>query len=113
MTEFNYINTIENAEKTVFDVQMSDKLSINYWNNIEYIETDSENIKIEVIHPKYLDVYISKENEIIDVKYITKNEDIIQQIRDIIDGIIFSKEQIQRNKKLYSNCICVHIKRKY
>ena len=87
MTEFNYINTIENAEKTVFDVQMSDKLSINYWNNIEYIETDSENIKIEVIHPKYLDVYISKENEIIDVKYITKNEDIIQQIRDIINDI--------------------------
>lgn len=87
ITEFNYIDNVENEEETTFEIQMSEDLAINYWNNVEYIEANSDDLKIVVKHSKYEDVYISKDSEIINVGYTAKNEDIMQQIRGIIKDI--------------------------
>lgn len=87
ITEFDYIYNLENAEETVFGVQMADDLSINYWNNVEYIETEIANIKIVVKHPNHLEAYAKNDNEVINIGYRQKNENIMQEIRDSINDI--------------------------
>lgn len=87
ITEFDYIYNLENAEETVFEIQMVDNLSINYWNNVEYIEAEIDNIKIVVKHPNHLEAYAENDNEIINIGYRPKNENIMQEIRDSINDI--------------------------
>lgn len=55
MTRFNYIeNPEENNEiEEVYNVEMKNDLSIGHPYNIEYIETESNEIKIVVKHSKY------------------------------------------------------------
>ncbi len=55
MTRFNYIeNPEENNEiEEFYNVEMKDDLSIGHLYNVEYIETDSNEIKIVVKHSKY------------------------------------------------------------
>lgn len=55
MTRFNYIeNPEENNEiEEVYNVEMKNDLSIGHPYNVEYIETDSNEIKIVVKHSKY------------------------------------------------------------
>lgn len=55
MTRFNYIENPEenNDIEEVYNVEMKDDLSIGHPYNVEYIETDSNEIKIVVKHSKY------------------------------------------------------------
>ena len=87
ITEFNYVKNQEITEETVFEIQMTDNLSINYWNNINYIETEADSIKIVVKHSKYLEAYTSNDDEIVNIGYRQKNDNIMQEIRDSIDDI--------------------------
>lgn len=87
MTKFNYIDKLEDAEETIFEMEMSDNLSIGYWNNVEYVETNSDSIKIIVRHSKYSKAYAVKENENIEIHYIQKNENVMQEIRNVIKDI--------------------------
>lgn len=87
MTKFNYIDNLEDAKETVFETEMSENLSVSYWNNVEYIENDSDSIKIIVKHSKYSEAYAVKDNERIEIHYRHKNEDSMQEIRNVIKDI--------------------------
>ena len=60
IARFNYIeNPEENNEiEEVYNVEMKDDLSIIHPYNVEYIETDSNDIKIVVKHSKYYNAKI-------------------------------------------------------
>lgn len=61
VTNFNYIENseINNEIEDVYNIEMSENLSIKYpFYNVEYIETDSKEVKIVVKHSKYYDVKI-------------------------------------------------------
>ena len=85
MTRFNYIeNPEENNEiEEVYNVEMKDDLSIIHPYNVEYIETDSNDIKIVVKHSKYYNAKIINNkamsiDEVLDSKIQT--DIIIDQI---------------------------------
>lgn len=61
ITNFNYIeNPEENNEiEEIYNIEMKDNLSIRHPYNIEYIETDSNEIKIVVKHSKYYSAEIA------------------------------------------------------
>lgn len=87
ITKFDYVDSLEEATETTFEMEMSENLSVSYWNNVEYVETDSDNIKIIVRHSKYLEAYVVKDNERIEIHYSQKNEDVMQEIRNVIKDI--------------------------
>lgn len=85
MTRFNYIEDPEenNEIEEVYNVEIKDDLSIRYPYNVEYIETDSNEIKIVVKHSKYYSAEIINNramniNEVLENN--TPNGMIIDQI---------------------------------
>lgn len=88
VTEFNYSKTTVNEIEDVYEVKMSDNLSINNWfGNTEYTETDSNNIKIVVAHSKYCISNFDNYNEEIRVWCEMDNSMFMESIREIIKDI--------------------------
>ncbi|MCI9063758.1 MAG: helix-turn-helix transcriptional regulator [Clostridia bacterium] len=90
MTQFNYIDNPSeiNQVEDVFEVKMKENLSIDNWNdNIEYIETDSNEVKIVIKHSKYHKAYISNHKDNIILNYYEDDTKIMDIIRDSIKDI--------------------------
>ena len=85
-TTFNVVE--ENSEKIedTYNIQMTDNLSIGN-RNIEYIENDSDEIKIIVSHSKRYKTDIENENEIVYIYSYDDGTNYINTIRDIIKDI--------------------------
>lgn len=125
ITEFNYIENseINNEIEEVYNIEMKDNLSINSWRNIEYIETDSKEVKIVVKHSRYynIDMINNKGNIYFHYNqdYNKSMEEIRQSIKDINNKeiknysnytiyVYSSKsnlEKFKKNQKLYTNAM--------
>lgn len=90
ITQFNYIeeSNINTEIEDVYNVEMTENLIINGWNsNIDYIETDLNEVKIVVKHSKYYNTNMINENETIDLYCIQDNSKVMEVIRDNIKDI--------------------------
>lgn len=92
ITQFNYIPgpNEKNIVEDVYEYEMSEKLSISCWNYIlNYIETDSDKIKIEVKHSEYMKTKILNNEWIqnIEVYCIADETKIMETFRNIVEDI--------------------------
>lgn len=92
ITQFNYISgpNEKNIVEDVYEYEMSEKLSISCWNCIlNYIETDSDKIKIEVKHSEYMKTKILNNEWIqnIEVYCIADETKIMETFRNIVEDI--------------------------
>ena len=89
-TKFNYIedNTSNSEIENEYNVEMSDDLYINEcYCNLEYIETDTNEIKIVAKHSKYYIVnYINDKNKIY-IQFVNDETKYMELIRNIIKDI--------------------------
>ena len=92
ITQFNYIpgpnekNTVED----VYEYEMTEKLSLNSWNcMLNFIETDSDKIKIVVQHSEYMKTKINNNEHIqtIEVYCITDETKIMETFRNVVEDI--------------------------
>ncbi len=88
ITQFNIVNTPA-ATTTDFNIPTAENLEINCWiAPVEYIETDSEEIKITVTHSKYHEVFLKKMQNEGNVYYVyTFNTDGLEMLRTVIKDI--------------------------
>lgn len=123
ITNFNYIENseINNEIEEVYNIEMRDNLSINSWRNIEYIETDSKEVKVVVKHSKYYNINMINDRGNIYFAYTQDDTKIMEGIRQSIKDInnkeikdyssytvyVYSSksnlEKIEKNQKLYPN----------
>lgn len=101
VTEFNYIEEAEYTEEKVYEVDMSNNLSISAWRNIEFIETESENVKMVIKHSKYFTPKLSDENENMHIYFETEKTEIMQEIRSTIKDINNKEIRDYYNPKIY------------
>ncbi len=90
VTKFNIIEEPDtNTEiEDTYNIQMTDNLSINDGiDNIEYIETDSNEIKIVVKHSKYYKMDLKNTNGIIYIHTYEDKSKFMDLIRNIINDI--------------------------
>jgi len=92
ITEFNYIPSpnAKNIVEDVYEYEMSENLSIGYWNCVlNYIETDSEKIRIVVEHSEYMKTKILNNGytQTIEVYCITDEAKIMETFRNIVEDI--------------------------
>lgn len=90
ITKFNIVEkpNTETEIEDVYNIQMTDNLLINGWNkNIEYIETDSNEVKVVVKHSKYYKTDLENINETIDIYTYQDNSKFMDSIRNIINDI--------------------------
>ncbi len=119
ITQFNYIPgpNEKNIVEDVYEYEMSEKLSIGCWNCVlNYIETDSDKIKIVVEHSEYMKTKILNNGWIqtIEVYCIADETKIMETFRNIIEdvnnkeiveysvpvmNVYASKENIERMKQ--------------
>ena len=87
ITQFNIVedNTLE-LEDT-YTIEMKEKLSIGNLKYIEYIENDSNEIKIVVNHSKYCKTALENYNEQIYIFTRTNDENPMEILRDVIKDI--------------------------
>ncbi len=103
ITGFNYIeNPEENSEvEEVYNVEMSDNLCMrNYWRDIQYIETDSNEVKIVVKHSKYYNVDILEDRGTVHF-YMKEKTRVMEEIRQIIKDINNKEIKNYSNHKVY------------
>lgn len=88
-TQFEFISDIEkNQKEEVYETVMTDNLSLHYvCNNIEYIETNSNKVKIIVKYSDYIDVKIDNTDDTIDIYFQTNNKKMSENIKEIIKDI--------------------------
>ena len=101
ITRFKYIeNPEENGEvEEVYNVEMSDNLCMrNYWRDIQYIETDSNEVKIVVKHSKYYNVDVIEDRGNI---YFHMKEKAMEEIRQTIKDINNKEIKNYSNHKVY------------
>lgn len=85
ITKFNFVENEDFIEDN-HSLEMTDNLSINFWyNNINYIETDSDELRIVVKHSKYHDINYYIENDT--VYFLCYQEQPFEKVRDFIDDI--------------------------
>ena len=90
ITNFNYVedSNINNEYEDTYEVQMTDNFYISsYYPNLEYIETESDEIKIVAKHSKYYKVNFVNENDTVDIHYMNDGMKTMEMIRDVIDDI--------------------------
>ena len=92
ITQFNYIPgpNKKNIVEDVYEYDMSEKLSIGCWNCVlNYIETDSDKIKIVVEHSEYMKTKIQNNEWIqsIEVYCIVDETKIMETFRNIVEDI--------------------------
>ena len=119
ITQFNYIENseINNEIEETYNIPMREDLTIESWgNNIEYIETDSKEVKIVVKHSKFYNAKITKGGssikEILGDNIIEDNvkengEIIIHMVQDNTKSMEQTRQTIKdiNNKEIkdYSN----------
>lgn len=88
ITKFNYIDASDriNDVEDTFTVEMTDNLSIKN-NSIQYIETESNDVKIVVKHSKYYKFKIKNYKERISIYALQEEGNTMEFIRDIINDI--------------------------
>ena len=90
LTKFNIVeepNTNTEVEET-YNMQMTDNLSISGWNNnINYIETDSNEVKIVIQHSEYYKINLDNYNEILYIYTYQDNTKSMNLIRNVINDI--------------------------
>ncbi len=98
ITSFNYIESPEedNEIEEVYNIEMKDNLSIRHPYNIEYIETDSNEIKIVVKHSRYYNVEIMNDNAV-NINEILNRDDISRENKIINNIRIFLSEDNNKN----------------
>ena len=92
ITQFNYVPgpNEKNIVEDVYEYEMTEKLSLNSWNcMLNYIETNSEKIKIVVEHSEYMKTKINNNEHIqtIEVYCITDETKIMEVFRNIVEDI--------------------------
>ena len=96
ITKFNFVENADFIEDS-HTLEMTDNLSINFWyNNINYIETDTDELRIVVKHSKYQDINYYIENDTLYFHYYQNQP--FEIVRDFIDDI--NNKEI---KDYYSN----------
>jgi len=101
ITEFDFIQDESIlTQENKFHFEMTENLSINFWNNIEYVEKDIENVEIVIKHSDYCSIdNINVENDTIDIwRYLNQDKafDAIRQtIKDINNKKINDYSQIK------------------
>lgn len=105
LTGFHYE---ENAEvsyekEAVFETAMTENLSINRWfREVEFVETDSADVRVVVKHSKYYVADISEENETIFIHYWQDESKIMDAIRENIEDI---NHRVIKNYYVPSICV--------
>ena len=90
ITNFNYITdtNVKNVIEDVYEYEMTKDLSMNYMvYNINYIENNSNKVKVVVKHSKYVDADINKYGETLEVYCRPSNNSTMELIRDKIKEI--------------------------
>ena len=104
-TSFNVVEEDNIEAEDEYNIQMTDNLSIGGWDrNIEYVESDSSDVKIVVKHSKRYKTSLENENDIIYVFSYTDDIDYMNMIRDIIKDI--NNKEIKSYN--YDNLITVY-----
>ena len=104
-TSFNVVEEDNIEAEDEYNIQMTDNLSIGGWDrNIEYVESDSSDVKIVVKHSKRYKTSLENENDIIYVFSYTDDIDFMNMIRDIIKDI--NNKEIKSYN--YDNLITVY-----
>ncbi len=99
-TQFNIINT-SITEKSEFTIPMSDNLSIGSGHcPIKYVDNNSNEVKIEVIHSEYREISLENYNDTVYV-YVNDITNSFEMLRTIIKDI--NNKQI--NSYLFDNPI--------
>ena len=87
-TQFNIIEENNLEAEDIYNIQMTDNLTIGIPEPyIEYIENDSNEVKIVVNHSKYYKTTMQNQNEIIYIFENIDNKDFMNKIRDLIKDI--------------------------
>lgn len=90
ITKFNYVadSNVRNIVEDVYEYKMSENFSINHLvYNTEYIETNSDKIKIVVKHSKYVETNIYEYDETLEIECRPNSSSTMEFIRDIIKEI--------------------------
>ena len=90
ITKFNYVadSNVRNIVEDVYEYKMSENFSINHLvYNTEYIETNSDKIKIVVKHSKYVETNIYEYDETLEIECRSNSSSTMEFIRDIIKEI--------------------------
>jgi len=90
ITKFNYITdpSVKNVVEDVYEYEMSESLSMNYLvYAINYIETDSDKVKIVVKHSKYIETSINEYDETLEVECRPTSTSTMEIVRDTIKEI--------------------------
>ena len=85
-TKFNIVEENNTEIEDTYSIQMTDNLSIGN-GNIEYIENDSDEIKIVVSHSKRYKTDLEKENDIVYIYSFDDETNFMNLMRDIIKDI--------------------------
>ena len=90
ITKFNYItdSNVKNVIEDVYEYEMTENLSMNhlvYATN--YIETDSDKVKIVVKHSKYVETSINEYDETLEVHCMPGSSSTMEIVRDTIKDI--------------------------
>ena len=89
LSQFNYYCGYESDDRKLnsYEFDMNDNFFIDSWynNDFEFIESENENIKIEVIASKYFDIHVQNSNNIIYINYYENN--IMEILRAYVDDI--------------------------
>ena len=103
ITQFNIVEDNNLELEDTYTIEMKEKLSIGNLKYIEYIENDSNEIKIVVNHSKYCKTALENYNEQIYIFTRTNNENLMEILRDVIKDI--------NNKEIkgYSNDIKIKV----
>lgn len=90
MTGFNYVEGANEIEET-YNIEMTDGLIIDtpLWSSkVEYIETDTDEIKIVVKHSKYNETrLVNVEKNHIKIYYYQDNTKVMENIRDMVKDL--------------------------
>ena len=89
-TTFEFIDETEEKYQIedTYTIQMSEELSFYGWyNQIEYIETDSNDINIKIKHSKYSKSSISNRNETVYIHYDSDGSKITEALREFYNDI--------------------------
>lgn len=89
-TTFEFINEPEEIYQIedTYTVHMSDELSFNGWyDEIEYVESDSNEVNIKIKHSKYTKAIITNRNETIYIHYDSDTSKITECLREFYNDI--------------------------
>lgn len=87
ITQFNIVEDNNLELEDTYTIEMKEKLSIGNLKYIEYIENDSNEIKIVVNHSKYCKTALENYNEQIYIFTRTNDENPMEILRDVIKDI--------------------------